>query len=652
MILSKQMSRFISQLFGFAIILLVSSVFLPASAKGLSKGADTEMAIEGAREYRKEVHEIPMRDGVKLHTVFVIPAKAKSAPVILDRTPYSADRYTALSDRPKVSQVMLPFHARLVEAGFIVALQDIRGKHRSEGDYILNRPLSGPFNPTAVDHSTDAYDTIEWVTQNLKAATDRVGIMGLSYDGFTTLSALVEPHPKLKAAMPVGAMVDGWTGDDWFHNGAFRQKFLAYMYIQETTRNSSQPWPEPRYDSYTSWLEQVSAGQMARKYGLDKTDFYQNVEKHPAFDDFWKSQALNLILEERGVSVPLLLVHGQWDQEDIYGSTAVYKAVKDNPKTTAPISLVIGPWNHIGAAFLKGDKLGPLDFGSDTSEHFRSNIMVPFFKRNLMGTEESANTAGLVHAFESGSNRWNSFGDWPRACEVGCAHNSVDFFLRDGGVITKKPPVKVTSETSYVSDPAKPVTHRTRPIRALGAPDATWDNWLVDDQRFASSRSDVLTFISPPLEEPVRLAGQAIAHIMAKTTGSDADWVVKLIDVMPDPNSDRPELGGYQLPVAMDILRARYHADPAKPEPLTANEIIEYRLALPHVSHSFKAGHRIMIQIQSSWFPLYDRNPQTFVPNIFLAKEADYQSQIHTILHQKDAASRISLPIVPDALPQ
>ena len=585
---------------------------------------------------RREVM-IPMRDGVKLYTVLIIPKGATGAPIMLDRTPYSADKATGRTFGPLPENILGVLSSELVRAGYIVAFQDVRGKYKSEGDYVMNRPLRGPLNPTQVDHSTDAFDTIDWLVKHVPETNGRVGTIGTSYDGFTTLMSLVNPHPALKAAVPINPMVDVWKGDDWFHNGAFRQEMISYVYGQTASKKSDEDWFSAGYDDYNSFLRYGSAGAYGQAMGMDQLPFWVRLTQHPAYDEFWQGQAVDRILARAPLAVPTLLVDSLWDQEDIYGAPAAYEAVKRSDNA----HLVLGPWHH-GQANGPAMTLGPLDFNGDTGKWFRSNVMIPFLDQHLKGGPP-ANTA-KVTAFEVQTNQWRRLPDWPPACMRGCPANLTPIYLAPGARLG----FDASGERgvdSYVSDPAKPVTYRSRPNLSPWTQGSTWRYWLLDDQRFAEGRPDVLTYSTDILRQPLKLAGTPLVHLVASTSGSDSDWVVKLIDVYPDQYPQKPELGGYQLAIAMDVMRARYREDPARPTPVPANQPVTYEFSLPGVNYTLQPGHRLMVQVQSSWFPLYDRNPQTFVPNIFFAKPQDYQAATQKVFTGPQG-TWIGLPVV------
>jgi len=592
---------------------------------------------------------IPMRDGVKLHTVILVPKGAKNAPILFTRTPYSANSLTSHAASAHLGPTLWGYDnatEAIVEGGYIRVVQDVRGKCDSEGDYVMNRPLHGPLNPTSVDESTDTYDTIEWLVKNLPESNGKVGILGISYDGFLPLMALVNPHPALKVSVPMNPMVDGWMGDDWFHNGAFRQQNLPYIYEQEATRENKAKWWVSHFDDYDEYLAAGSAGELGRIHGLAQAGFWRKILEHPSYDSFWQQQAMDKILAAQPLKVPTMLVHSLWDQEDIYGDIAVYKAIKPKDTNNDKVFLVMGPWHH-GQEIEGGSSLGALKFSSDTGLYFREEVLAPFLAQYLNDGAPQAHVAPVT-AFETGTNRWRRLPAWPAGCEGGCTIHATPLYLSVGLRLSLSAPKPNDAPfDEYISDPAKPVPYRARPNQPVGYSGRfTWSQWLVDDQREASGRPDVLAFVSDELREPVKISGQPIANVVASTSGTDSDWVVKLIDVYPDEVAGQEEMGGYQLMVSADIFRGRYHDSLETAKAITPDKPRLYKFNLPTANHVFLPGHRIMVQIQSSWFPLYDRNPQTFVPSIFWAKPSDYRKAAQRIYHSPSQASFIELPWV------
>ena len=603
----------------------------------------------GSFEYDKRDVMIPMRDGVKLHAVIVLPKGAKSAPMLLTRTPYNATALVSHAASPHLGPILWGYDNEtelIVRDGYIRVVEDVRGKYGSEGDYVMNRPLRGPLNPTPVDHATDTYDTIDWLVKNVPESNGKVGIIGISYDGFTTLMALFHPHPALKVAVPMNPMVDGWMGDDWFHNGAFREQNLPYIWEQEATRSNDAKWWSGFFDDYSLYMDAVSAGELGRLHGVEQVGFWRKVLEHPSYDAWWQEQAVDKLLAREPLTVPTMIVHSLWDQEDIYGPTAVYRAMEPKDTANDKVFLVLGPWHH-GQEIGDGGSLGALKFNSDTGLYFREHILRPFLNQYLKDGAPKADVAPVT-AFETGANRWQRLNAWPAGCENGCAPKPTPLYLDAGSKVSFQPPAPGDAAfDEYVSDPAKPVPFRARPIQPVGYGDPfTWAQWLVDDQREQSGRPDVLVFTSDPLAQPVKIAGQPVVNLVASTSGTDSDWVVKLIDVYPDEVAGQPQMGGYQLMVAADIFRGRYRESLETPKPLEANKPLAYKWSLPQANHVFLPGHRIMVQVQSSWFPLYDRNPQTFVPNIFWAKPGDYRKATQRVYHAPGQESFVQLPVV------
>ena len=599
-------------------------------------------------DYEERDVMIPMRDGTKLHAVIVIPKGAKNAPILMTRTPYNADRRVNHVASPSLARILqgptVPADV-IVQGGYIFVVEDVRGKYGSEGDYVMNRPLRGPLNPTPVDHATDTYDTIDWLVKNVPESNSKVGILGVSYDGFTTLMAMFHPHPALKVVVPMNPMVDGWMGDDWFHYGAFREQMLLYFQLQEAGRAGGPPWWTAYADDYDAFLAAGSAGEMGRQHGLEQTGFFRKIVAHPSYDAFWQEQAVDRLLAEQPLTVPTLLVDSLWDQEDIYGATAVYRAIKPKDTQNDKVFLVLGPWYH-GEETGEASILGALKFPADTGKEFREQVLAPFLAQYL---KDGAPNAGIapVTAYETGTNKWLRLSSWPAGCASGCAIESKPLYLEPGFKLGFAAPAAGATYDEYVSDPAKPVTYLVRPVQPFGYGEgSTWSTWLVTDQREPAARPDVLSFVTDKLTAPVKIAGRPVAHLVASTSGTDSDWVVKLIDVYPDEVGPEPKMGGYELMVAADIFRGRYRESFSKPMPITPDKPLLYEFALPTADHVFLPGHRIMVQIQSSWFPLYDRNPQTFVDSIFWAKPGDYKKATQRIYHAPGEESFVTLPLV------
>ncbi|MEP6967850.1 MAG: CocE/NonD family hydrolase [Pseudomonadota bacterium] len=614
-----------------------------ALASDIPKGFKPD---ETAYDYVRREVMIPMRDGVKLHAVIVIPKGARRFPILLDRTPYDAAKFAKHAASPHLAAILAPAEAELAAAGYIVVAEDVRGKYGSEGTYVNERPLRGPLNLGDIDHATDAWDTIDWLVKNVKETNGKVGMIGVSYDGMMVLMALADPHPAMKAAVPINPVGDTWAGDDDFHGGAFRLIGYDYYYEQDSARGEGDGLPRGALDDYDTYLRAGSAWDFAKAEGVDKLPFPRRMAEHPAYDDFWRAQALQTLLPKRKLTVPTLYVASQWDQEDIFGAIGVYEATKPTDATGDRDFLVIGPWGH-GGAMHDGASLGALTFDGDTARHFRQSVLIPFLDAHLKDGAPAADT-GPVTAFETGTNVWRRYASWPQSCKAGCPFTPRPLYLKHGGSLGfEAPPPAADGFAEYVSDPAKPVPYRLRPIRPTYADDSTWGQWLVDDQRNFSDRTDVAVWTTPVLTAPVRIAGAPRVHLNASTSGTDADWVVKLIDVYPDEVPAKPALGGYQLMIAAGIFRGRYRESLSAPKPIVAGKMEGYEFDLPNADHVFLTGHRIMVQVQSSWFPLYDRNPQTFVPNIFFAKIGDYRAATQRIVDAGSGASFIDLPEAP-----
>jgi putative CocE/NonD family hydrolase len=593
---------------------------------------------EANYDYLKRDVMIPMRDGVELHTIIVLPKNARGLPMLLERTPYDASEDSKV-DSPHLRDAVWTPNREWVDDGYILIAQDIRGKYGSHGQYVMTRPPIGPLNPSQTDDTTDAYDTIDWLVKNVPESNGRVGMIGSSYDGWTVTMALLGPHPALKVAAPQSPMIDGWMGDDWFHYGAFRQTNLDYFTGQMSQTGKGEPVARWGYDDYENFLDAGSAGAFAQAHGMDQLPFWHRMSAHPAYDAFWQGQALDQLVSAKASSVPTMWLQGLWDQEDMYGAIHTWEALKAKGMA-GNNHLVMGPWSHSQVNRV-ADSLGPLKWRGDTAGDFRKEVLVPFFNTYLKDQKPSE-PAPPVLIYNAAENHWDKFSDWP-----GVAADALTplYLQKDWGLSFEKPGAAAAQEDSYVSDPAKPVPFLETPVSMQDHP--RWATWLVQDQRFAATRPDVLTYRTPILEQEVTLEGAPIADLFVRTTGTDADFVVKLIDVYPPSDIARPTMGGYQLPISLDIFRGRYRKSFEHPTAIPAGKVQEYKFRLPTVNYVFKPGHRIMVQVQSSLFPLYDRNPQTFVPNIFFAKSADYKSAQMTVQRGAGGASAVMLPVVP-----
>ena len=601
---------------------------------GLGKDPVRETFPQDDFTVREEM--IPMRDGVNLYTLILIPKDASEPlPILLERTPYEACDWIAGPSTKMSVAIGGPW---FVGRGYTYVIQDIRGRYKSEGEYAMYRVPRGDYNQTETDETTDAWDTIDWLVKNVPN-NGRVGIWGTSYPGWLTLAAEHDPHPALAAAVPFNPVVDVWKADDWFHWGAFRMIYaFNFIYGMETRKGGGVDFPYSHRDLYTWALEKGSVGNDLGEYLDDRHEMWGRIMKNSAYSGYWRDCAADQWFENPGRIVPTLHVHGYWDQEDIYGSPAVYEAMEKHDRNNDLNFFAAGPWFH-GQHFANGSNLGSIDFDEDTAKRFREDVLQPFLDHFLRGEGQQA--LKPVTVFETGVNRWRQFDQWPPVKGI------KKLYLRDNGELSFESPEEKEASTEYVSDPAKPVPYAPRPNWGInwGVPStiSKWRTWLVEDQRFADGRPDVLTWVSEPLEESVTVRGPILARLFAETTGSDADWVVKFIDVYPDEDPVSFEISGYQLMISGDIFRGRYREDYSTAKPIQSNEVLEYKIPLPIVNHTFKPGHRLMVQIQSTWFPLYDRNPQTFVESIMYAPDSSYQAQKHTIHHSDNYPTHLEL---------
>jgi putative CocE/NonD family hydrolase len=569
---------------------------------------------------------IPMRDGVRLNTLIYRPAgDSTPLPFLMMRTPYGIEG--------RFARLLGNYYKELARERYIFVLQDIRGRYRSEGEFVMQRPL----DPAGVDETSDTWDTVDWLLHEVPANTGRVGVLGVSYPGWLAAMAGVNPHPAVKAVSPQAPMTDTWMGDDFFHQGAFRLSYsFEYAADMELSKDGSVPIPIDRYDTYDWYLARGPLRNLTALLG-DKVPTWTAFRTHPTYDAFWQRRALTGYLTR--LSVPTLTVGGWWDQEDLYGPLATYAALERHD--TAGINyLVMGPWNHGGWA-RAGDSLGRIDFEDATGHWFRDQVQAPWFAYWLKDKGNLPIPEALV--FVSGTNRWRAFDRWPPR-----EAKATKLYFRENGRLSFEAPGRVAPPDSFVSDPAHPVPYRERPIQLTYHPRGSrWSTWMVEDQRLVHNRPDVLSWQTEPLTEDLTIAGDVIARLFASTTGRDADWAVKLIDVYPDSAKYlAADMGGFQLMVAGDILRGRYRKSWTAPTPLVPGQVTSFTVDLHQQSYTFRKGHRIMVQVQSTWFPVYDRNPQTWVANIFEAKPEDFRAQTHKVHRSARFASHIELPVV------
>ncbi|MEJ2215139.1 MAG: CocE/NonD family hydrolase [Gemmatimonadota bacterium] len=609
-----------------AVSAVLTLALLPAFGSA-QQGGDVS-----ARYVRREVM-IPMRDGVRLHTIIYSPPSPGPHPFILERTPYGIARSARALDnslRPMAED----------SGGYIFVFQDIRGRYGSEGRFVMQRPPRDPADSTAIDEGTDTYDTIDWLLENVPHNNGKVGMLGVSYPGWLTVMAMLDPHPALKAVSPQASPADMFIGDDFHHNGAFRLSYgFEYAAMMETSKVNAN-FSFDRYDTYQWYLALGPLSNVNARYLHGKIPTWNDYVAHPNYDAFWQRRAVTPYLTR--VTVPTLNVAGWWDQEDFYGPITIYRELEKHDSQNRNF-LVVGPWNHGGWSRGPGRRLGRIDFGSATGQYFRTRIEAPFFAHYLKGRDLPREPEAVT--FEAGDNQWHTWSAWPPKTDV----RDADLYLHGDGNLSFDAPSDA-GVVSYLSDPAHPVPYRHRPIEPTYFPGGSgWYTWLLEDQRFVDNRPDVATWVSAPLDHDVTITGDITARLFAATTGSAADWVVKLIDVYPEKYEPNPKLGGWELMVANDVFRGRFRNGYTHPEPITPGKVTAYTIDLHTQDYRFLKGHRIMVQVQSTWFPIIDRNPQTYVPNIFKARASDYRKATQSIYASPRYPSRISVHVVTDA---
>jgi uncharacterized protein len=597
-------------------------------ASGAAQVVAPKLQEAQAKQFTQTAAMIPMRDGVKLHTIVYAPKEHQTPlPFVMLRTPYGAEARGAGALREYLKD--------LVDEGYIFVFQDIRGRHQSEGQFVMSRSPRDPKDPKAIDEGTDTNDTIDWLLKNVPNHNGRVGMLGISYPGWLTVMALLDPHPALKAASPQAPPADMFIGDDFHHNGAFRLSYgFEYVAMMETDKTNAS-FAFDRYDTFEWYLKLGALSNVNPKYFKGKMPTWNDFVAHPNYDDFWKKQASAPYLKR--VSVPTLHVAGWFDQEDFYGPLKTYELLERHDKNDQNF-LVVGPWNHGGWQSGPGNKLGKVNFDSDTGKYFRAKVQAPFFARYL---KDKGTPIPEALMFQTGSNKWVEHERWPPKTAV----TRKLYFHPDGKLAFAAPPETVPAFDEYVSDPAKPVPYRPRPVTPT-YPGKEWQVWMVEDQRFTQYRPDVLTYETEPLEEDVTVAGSLTAHLLAATSGTDCDWMVRLIDVYPEKVEKDPSMGGFQLLISGEPMRARFRKSFEKPEPVVPGEVNEYTIDLHWSHHCFRKGHKIMVQVQSTWFPLIDRNPQKFVPNIFEAKDTDFQAARQQVHRSTKYPSAISMQVM------
>jgi uncharacterized protein len=582
-----------------------------------------------APTYESREVMITMRDGIRLNTKIWTPVNSKEPlPILFIRSPYG------VSERPSPGKN--PFVEDLAKDGYIFVYQDIRGRYKSEGQFEMLRNQREKTQKGSIDESTDTYDAIDWIVNNVPNNNGKVGMYGVSYNGWTSIISTIEPHPALKTVTEQATPADMWIGDDFYHNGAFRLSFgFEYSFMEEAAKTDS-IFQFNIYDTYEWYLLLGPLSNVNKKFFHNSIPTWNNFIEHPDYDEFWKKQSL--VSRLNVPTVPILHVGGYWDQEDCYGPQKAY-AVLEGKDIYNRNYLVLGPWNHGGWMSGSGEKLGNINFGTPTGQKFRKEIQATWFNYHLKGRGDGKFPEAII--FQTGSNVWKTYTQWPPIEVI-----SSNLYLSDSSGLKFEVPVTHEGFDSYISDPALPVPYRQRPIDATFSQNSRWHLWLTEDQRFVDRRPDVARWLTTPLMEEITVTGNVIAVLFASTSGTDSDWIVKLIDVYPDRDEEQLEMSGYQLMIASDVLRGRYRNSYEKPEPVKPGEVNKYTINLHAINHVFKKGHRIMVQIQSSWFPIIDRNPQRYIPNIFNAREEDFIKATQKIYWTQQYPSHLKLPLM------
>ena len=609
---------------------LMSALALGGPA--LAQSAPTGFIGPNARigDYVGEDVMVPMRDGVKLHVEIWRPQNAHGPlPILLQRSPYSFSM-------ARVGKSFDTEYQALAKDGFIFVLEDIRGRFGSEGKFIMLHPKA---KTGGTDESTDTYDTIDWLVRHVADNNGKVGVFGVSYLGWTTALSTINPHPALKAISVQASPEDMFIGDDFHHNGAFRLDYgWDYATALETDGRTMKAFNFGKDDAYAWYLKQPSLADLDTRELGQTLPTWRNFVAHTTDDAFVRAQVTSSMMPAK-VKIPNLIVAGWWDQEDFYGPMTIFKRQEPGDSGHKDF-LVVGPWNHGGWVRADGTHYGPYPLGSNTAAYFREQVELPWFKYWLKGEGVLNEPKALV--FETGSNEWRRYAAWPP--KDGVIHKSL--YMHAGGLLSFDPPTRGEGDADrFVSDPADPVPYRERPVQPNMSSGSTWSTWLADDQAPFAKRKDVLSWNTEPLNEDLTIRGDVIAKLFASTTGTDADWVVKLIDVYPSDDDTPAELRGRQLIIADEVFRGRFRKSFVTPHALVPGQVDPYAIDLHTASHVFKKGHRIEVQIQSTWFPLIDRNPQTFVPNIFKAKPAQFKAQTHAVFHTPRHPSAIAIDV-------
>ena len=587
--------------------------------------------------YKKTSVMIPMRDGIKLYTVILSPMGASNAlPLLLERTPYGAFGSNTPEDDSTNVEAFGNYYSSMLKEGYFIVFQDIRGKYKSEGKMEIHQPLIHATKKGAIDESTDTWDTVDWLIKNVKGNNGKAGIFGISYPGWLALVGAVDPHPALKASSEQACMGDLFLGDDFHHNGAFRLSYgMEYTYEVEADKTTDSDFSFPQFDLYDWYLKLGSLKNVNEKYFHNKIPTWNNFVQHPNYDAFWQTNSPLQYVSN--AQIPQLHVGGYYDQEDINGPQIMYRHMEKNDQDNKN-HIVLGPWNHGQWSNDKADSLGKIAFGSNTA-YWLQALQKKWFDFWLKGIGDGKFEE--AYCFQTGNNQWKTYSSWPPKQAV---HQNLYAHADNTASFIK--PTNTKGFVTYISDPAKPIPYRKQPIEATYGQESKWREWHVEDQRFVYSRPDVISFSMNALTDNLTITGKIIAHLFASTSATDADWIVKLIDVYPDFDSTNLSMSGYQLPVAMEVFRGRFRKSFSSPSPLIPNKPEEFVVDLHDINHTFKKGHRMMIQVQSSWFPVIDRNPQKYVANIFEAKESDFIKATETIYCNQQYASYIELPII------
>ncbi len=584
--------------------------------------------------YKKKTYMIPMRDGIRLFTVVLFPVNAEGKyPLLMQRTPYSAD--IPAGDDSTLNVERLGSLRSMAEAGYIFVFQDVRGKFRSEGRMQIHLPLIHLTQKGAIDESTDTWDTVDWLIRNIPGNNGKAGIFGISYPGWLALVGSVDPHPAMKASSEQACMGDLFLGDDFHHNGAFRLSYgLEYTYSVESEKSNTH-FPFPQYDLFNWYLKLGSVKNVNEKYFHNKIPTWNNFVRHPDYDSFWqKDSPLSYVVYPQ---IPILHVGGYYDQEDINGPQLMYVHMEKKDSSNRNF-IVLGPWNHGQWGSSNAESLGKISFGSNTAEWFHV-LQKKWFDYWLKGDGDGKFYE--ANCFQTGTNQWKTYDTWPPRDAV-----VKKLYAMEDHTVSFTKPAAAEGSVSYVSDPAKPVPYRTLPVEATYGFGSRWYTWLVEDQRFVTTRPDVISFTGDSLKENLTVTGDITAHVFASTTASDLDLVVKLIDVYPGFDQANILMSGYELAVAMEVFRGRFRKSFVNPEPFTPGKPEEIVIDLHQINHTFLKGHHMMIQVQSTWFPIIDRNPQKYIPSIYEAKESDFVKATHSIYCNSQYPTYIELPVM------